>query len=84
MDPDVTDEQVQLMVYRYSIGELTDVQFNFYVQIWKLDREYVNLLLQDCEKYKAIQAQASAGCLVLLMFLGVCLILALISGILMP
>jgi len=81
MRDDITDEDIQLLVYRYSIGELTDVQFNFYVQTWQLDREYVKLLQQDVEKAKAIFSQAHVGCLVMLMFFAIGLIFWLMFGI---
>ena len=76
-----TDEEVQLLVYRYSIGELTEVQFNYYVQMWNLDREYVQLLLQDFEQGKQIAGQAQIGCIVLVMLLGLAFLMYIILGI---
>lgn len=75
------DEEVQLLVYRYSIGDLTEVQFNYYVQTWNLDREYVKLLLQDFEQGKQVATQAQAGCILLVMFLGLAFLMYVILGI---
>lgn len=77
----VTEEEILRLVYRYSVGDLTEVQFNYYVQMWRLDREYVNLLLQDVERGKQISAQAQAGCIVLVMMLVLAFATFLILGI---
>jgi len=75
------DEEVEQLVYRYSVGELTETQFNYYVQTWKLDREYVNLLLQDVEQDKRVASQAQVGCVALALMLALAFVAFFIFGI---
>lgn len=63
------------------MGELTDVQFNFYVQTWNLDREYVNLLIQDFTRGRQIMNQAGLGCIVLVLFTIISFVLYLLMSI---
>lgn len=80
-EPLATEEEIQRLVYRYTVGELTDVQFNFYVQTWKLDREYVNLLLSDAERAKQAFIQAKAGCIVLVFIAVLAFVMYFLLGI---
>jgi hypothetical protein len=76
-----SEEEIQNLVFRYCVGELTDVQFNFYVQTWNLDREYVNLLIQDYNRGQELMSQAGLGCIVLVFFLAIVFVMYLIMGI---
>jgi len=61
------------------MGELTDVQFNYYVQVWQLDREYVNLLLSDARRAKEIFDHVPFGCLWFLMAVVIVLIIIMLN-----
>lgn len=76
-----SEEEIEHLVFRYCNGELTDVQLNFYVQTWNLDREYVNLLIQDFNRGKEIMSQAGLGCIVLVMFLIISFVMYLLMSI---